>query len=387
MNSVFTASRFTAVDKCLPLAPHRLLNWLGVAVLRRLWRSIRLVVTAAVAATPAVALPPPQPPRIVAVGDLHGDFAAWRDIAGAAGLVDPGGRWTGGRTTLVQVGDVVDRGPDSLKIIRELMRLQKEAPRHGGRVIVLVGNHEAMNITGDLRYVTDGEYAAFATRKSAELRNRFYEAKKADIEASYRARDPSLIPSAIRDAWIKATPAGWVEHRLAWAPGGEIARWVIGNPAVALVNGSLFVHGGISAEYSTLELVDLNGKVAAALKAVEQSPDSIINDALGPLWYRGLITRDPKVADIPPVPPGAAPRPAIEQELATVLGAYGARRIIVGHTPNLAGIQILHGGRLIRIDSGIARYYRGTPSYLEIIGDRLIPRIVPRSQAAGGGGE
>jgi hypothetical protein len=350
---------------------------------------VRIVVAAAVAATPAVALPPPQPARIIAVGDLHGDFAAWRDIAVAAGLVGRNGQWTGGRTTLVQVGDLVDRGPDSLKIIRELMRLQKEAPKQGGRVIVLVGNHEAMNITGDLRYVTDGdEYAAFATRKSAELRNRFYDAKKADIEANYRAKDPSLIVRR-RSAMPGSTrrPHGWVEHRLAWAPSGEIGRWVIGNPAAALVNGNLFVHGGISAEYSTLELADLNGKVAAALKAVEQSPDSIINDALGPLWYRGLITRDPKVADIPPVPPGAAPRPSIEQELATVLGAYGARRIIVGHTPNLAGIQILHGGRLAGIDSGIARYYRGTPSYLEIIGDRLIPRIVPRSQAAGGGGE
>lgn len=356
-------------------------------MLRRLWRSVRLVVAAALAATPAAALPPPQPARIVAVGDLHGDFAAWRDIAGAAGLVGRNGQWTGGRTTLVQVGDIADRGPDSLKIIRELMRLQKEAPKQGGRVIVLVGNHEAMNITGDLRYVTPGEFAAFATRRSAELRDRLYEAKKADIEANYRAKDPSMSTAAIRDAWIKATPDGWVEHRLAWAPDGEIGRWVIRSPAAALVNGNLFVHGGISGEYARLGLAEINRKVAAALKAVEQSPDSIIHDPLGPLWYRGLITRDPKIADIPPVPPEAAPRPSIEQELETVLSAYGARRIIVGHTPNRAGVQVLHGGRLVGIDSGIARHYRGTPSYLEIVGDRLIPRKVPRSAAAGGGGE
>ncbi|MGI8705878.1 MAG: metallophosphoesterase [Sphingomicrobium sp.] len=356
-------------------------------MLKRLWRSVGLVVAAAVAVGPAAALPPPQPARIIAVGDLHGDFAAWRDIAGAAGLVGRNGQWTGGRTTLVQVGDMVDRGPDSLKIIRELMRLQKEAPRQGGRVIVLVGNHEAMNITGDLRYVTRDEFAAFATRRSAELRDRLYDAKKADIEANYRAKDPSMTPSAIRDAWLNATPDGWVEHRLAWAPSGEIGRWVIRNPAAALVNGNLFVHGGISAEYSKLQLADLNRKVAAALKAVEQSPSSIVHDPLGPLWYRGLITRDPKAAEIPPVPEGAAPRPSMEQELATVLSAYGARRIVVGHTPNLAGVQILFGGRLVGIDSGIARYYRGTPSYLEIIGDRLIPRKVERSPAAGGGGK
>lgn len=354
-------------------------------MLGRLWRTVRIFVAAAVAAAPAVALPPPTPARIVAVGDLHGDYSAWRDIAGAAGLVGPRGQWTGGRTTLVQVGDVVDRGPDSLKILRELMRLQKEAPRNGGRVIVLVGNHEAMNIIGDLRYVTPGEYAAFASRRSADLRDRLYEAKKADIEAKYRARDASLTPAAIRAAWIGDTPPGWVEHRLAWAPEGEIGRWVIGNPAAAMVGGNLFVHGGLSAEYSKLSLAELNKKVASALASVDRSPDSIITSAFGPLWYRGLITRDPKQTEIPEPPTGTAPRPSIEQELGIVLGAYGARRIVVGHTPNLAGIQILYGGRLVAIDSGNSSHYGGKPSYLEIVGDRLIPRTVRRSGAGEGG--
>ena len=63
--------------------------------------------------------------RIIAVGDLHGDFAAWRDIARAAGLVDTDGNWAGKDTVLVQTGDAVDRGPDSLKIIDDLMRLQQ----------------------------------------------------------------------------------------------------------------------------------------------------------------------------------------------------------------------------------------------------------------------
>jgi hypothetical protein len=212
----------------------------------RLWRTARLFVAAAIAAAPAVAAAPTQAPRIVAIGDLHGDFDTWRQIAGAAGLVDSRGHWTGGRTTLVQVGDVVDRGPGSLKIVRDLMRLQKEAPRKGGKVIALVGNHEAMNVLGDLRYTTDAEFAEYATSSSAALRDRVYRAKKAEIEAQYRARDPKLTSAAIHDAWIKATPLGWVEQRLAWAPNGEVGRWVMRNPAVAIVNGNLFVHGGIS---------------------------------------------------------------------------------------------------------------------------------------------
>ncbi len=351
-------------------------------MLGRLWKSFRIAAAALIAAVPALAVPPPQPPRVIAVGDLHGDFQVWRDIAQAAGMVDAHGGWSGGRATLVQVGDVVDREPESLKIVRDLMRLQKEAARQGGRVIVLVGNHEAMNMTGDLRYVVPGDFAAFATRHSAELRERLFEAKAATIEAQYRQKNPKMTSAAVRDAWIKATPLGWVEQRLAWNPKGEIGRWVVSNPAVALVGDSLFVHGGISAETAKTPLRDVNAQVAAALTAMDKSPDSIINSPLGPLWYRGHLTRDPGVTEIP----AKAIRPPIEDELSRVLKAYGAKRIVVGHTPNLRGIQLLQGGKLVAIDTGNSRYYGGTPSYLEIIGERVTPHAVARSSGRGGGG-
>ena len=353
----------------------------------RLLRKVRLVIAALVAASPAFADAPsqqPQPRRIVAVGDLHGDFSVWRDIAIAAGIENSVGHWTGGRTILVQVGDVVDREPDSLDIVRDVMRLQKEAPKQGGKVIALVGNHEAMNVIGDLRYTVPGDFAAYATPNSAALRERLYQAKKGEIEAKYRAKDPAMTSQAIHDAWIKATPLGWVEQRLAWAADGEIGRWVNRNPAVALVNGNLFVHGGLSAEYSKLPLADINRKVDDALRSVDRSPNSILTDPLGPLWYRGLISRDPKVTEIPASGPA---RPSIDQELAAVLNAYGAKRIVVGHTPNLKGIQILDGGKLVTIDTGNSRYYGGPPTYLEIIGDKVTAHTVKRSGTAAGGGE
>ena len=61
------------------------------------------------------------------------------------------------------------------------------------------------------------------------------------------------------------------------------------------------------------------------------------------------------------------------------MAAYGAKRIIVAHTPLLSGIKVLNDGKLVRIDSGNSRYYGGQLSYLEIIGDQLIPHTVPRS--------
>jgi hypothetical protein len=353
-------------------------------MLARLRRAFRFAAVALVAACAAFAPPSSQPPRIVAVGDLHGDFAVWRDIAQAAGILDSAGHWTGGQTTLVQVGDVVDRGPDSLKIIHDLMRLQKEAPKQGGRVIALVGNHEAMNLTGDLRYTTPADFAAFATGDSAELRERLYQARKGEVEAKYRATDPKMTAQAIHDAWIKSTPLGWVEQRLAWAPSGEIGKWVIRNPAVAMVGGNLFVHGGISIEYSKQSIDQINSQVSGALKIVSHADDSILHSPLGPLWYRGLITRDPKVTQIPT---GGPPRLPIDQEIATVLSAYGAKRIVVGHTPNLKGIQILYDGRLVTIDTGNSTYYGGPPSYLEIVGDKLVPHVVKRSAPAAGKGD
>ena len=82
-----------------------------------------------------------------------------------------------------------------------------------------------------------------------------------------------------------------------------------------------------------------------------RSPGSILTDPLGPLWYRGLITRGPAFEQEVAAAATAAgkpnlPRPPIAQELDMVLAAFGAKRLVVGHTPNLAGIAVSHGGKL-----------------------------------------
>ena len=255
---------------------------------------------------------------------------------------------------------------------------------------MLVGNHEAMNVTGDLRYVHPGEYAAFTDRDSAGRRDRFYTANRAAFEAAARKQNASLSGAAIRDAWLKETPLGMIEHQVAWRPAGELGRWTIGNPAVAMIGDSLFVHGGISAKYAAMAIDEINRRVSAALTAREIAPESIINDPMGPLWYRGLITRANGANDMPPAAPSSAtaapappvaPRPSIEAEIDLVLQAYGARRIVVGHTPTLSPISVLQGGKLVRIDTGISKYYGGTLSYLEIAGGQAVPHTAIRSSA------
>lgn len=336
----------------------------------------RLIAAFAAITLAACAHAADNPQRVVAIGDLHGDYAAYLDIVEAAGVADERGRWTGGQTVLVQLGDVPDRGPDTRKIIEHLEKLQAAAARGGGEVVVLVGNHEAMNVIGDLRYVTEEEFAAFRTNDSKALRDRLFEAYKKDLIAFYRQADPEITEGQAREKWFAENPLGKFEQRQAWSPKGAIGAWVIGHPAIVKIGDTLFVHGGISVETAARPLETINAEVQAELAKGESLAESILTDPLGPLWYRGNIARDePAPPPAPPpapaadgtVPPPVPARPSIPDELTQVLAAYGAKRLVVAHTPNLAGIVAAEGGRLLRVDTGISAYYGGPRSYLEIV--------------------
>jgi len=148
---------------------------------------------------------------------------------------------------------------------------------------------------------------------------------------------------------------------------------------VVKIDGTLFVHGGLSAEYSKLSLDEINRRVAAAMASADDGPSTILYDPLGPLWYRGLVTVD---KDAEEVRAKESPPPkmlSVDQELDAVLSAYGAQRLVIGHTPDLKGIEFLSNGRLARIDTGNSRYYGGPLSWLEIVGGKMVPHTVGRS--------
>lgn len=338
--------------------------------------------TASLAAAQAP-LPGPAPgQRIVAIGDIHGDFNAWRTIAQSAGLMDANGHWAGGTTIFVQTGDVPDRGPDTLKIIADLQRLQKEAPKAGGKVYALLGNHEVMNVTGDLRYVSPAEYAAFVTPNSARLRDQYYQRAQERIEDAYRAQgNPDMTGLDIRKAWYAANPLGKIEHQMAWDPNGKIGLWIVSHPAVLQLGDSIFVHGGLSGHHASKSIEEINKKARSELVAKDTTPGALINDAKGPLWYRGLARKPGEASGAAEDEPVVATATGVEAELDNVLKAYNASRIIIGHTPQLAGIQIRYSDRLALIDTGISAYYGGKLSWLEIIDGKLIPHDMARPAA------
>ena len=138
------------------------------------------------------------------------------------------------------------------------------------------------------------------------------------------------------------------------------------------------MHGGLAAEYSKLPMDEINRRVAAAMAAGDTGQPSILDDPLGPLWYRGLIQRDPDAEAVRAKLEPGAPRLTAEQELNAVLAAYGAQRLVVGHTPDLKGIEFLYGNRLARADTGISRAYGGPLTWLEIVGATMTPHTVAR---------
>lgn len=292
--------------------------------------------------------------RIVAIGDLHGDYAQYQTLLKLNEIIDDQGHWQAGRTHLVQLGDVPDRGADSLQIIRSLMQLQKEAGKSGGVVHTLIGNHEAMNILGDLRYVHPGEYAALVTRKSARLQKNYL----AKVVAHRIKTDPTLDKDhdGLLTQLAKQYPPGYVEHRVLWQPGGEIAKWVAGNPAVIRINRTLFCHGGINPHTKLLPIEELNAGIAAVLSQTDHPSENPATREDGILWYRGLATDDETTG-----------LSAVENMLAF----YDVDRIVIAHTPTPGEIVSRFGGRVIMADTGISAFYGGHLANLVIEGSTL----------------
>lgn len=294
----------------------------------------------------------------MAVGDVHGAYDGFVAVLRMAGLVDQDLRWSGGSAHLVQTGDVLDRGPDSRRVMDLLMRLEEEARKAGGRVHALLGNHEVMNILGDLRYVSPGEFEAFLGPESERIRERYYREALSQARDEARAAGQAFSESAFRERFLKATPLGLVEKRVAFGTEGRYGRWLRRHDTVVKINGAVFLHGGISPAVAPLGCQKINETVRREIggdiaKTRAQPLSSLAARAEGPLWYRGLAQQDE-----------AAFAPALD----AILEAMKARAIVVGHTVTGDGrIATRFGGRVVMIDAGMLALYGGHLAALEIL--------------------
>jgi hypothetical protein len=283
--------------------------------------------------------------RVVAVGDLHGDYDQFLTVLRDTGLVDEKARWTGGKAWLVQTGDRVDRGPDSRKVMDLLQRLEKEAKKAGGAVQALLGNHEAMNMIGDLRYVIPEEFAAFKGPDSERRREALWQA----LLAERKKNGEPPLGDEDRKRFEAEHPLGWVEHRLAFAPKGQYGEWLSRENAVIKIGDTLFLHGGISPKYADFSRRDLNEKIRAELAEPDPMTALVCRDPDGPLWFRGLAQGDPWLAP----------------HLEAVLAKHQCRRMVIGHTVTEGNLVFpRYAGRVVQIDVGLSKVYGGPPAAL-----------------------
>ena len=333
---------------------------------QRIRLGIGLWLIAAILAAYAIAVPGVAAPtscnlenieRIVAVGDVHGAYDRYIEILRTAGVIDTRQRWSGGRTHLVQLGDVVDRGPDSRKALDLLRRLERDAESAGGAVHVLLGNHEVARMLGDLRYVDAGEYRAFVASDSEEIRQRV-------------AQSPNVSD---REAFLKATPPGSIEMQIAFGPDGTYGKWLRTLDAVVKINGVVFLHGGISPSVSLQSCDEINAtvrrEVTSDFEQTKRAPlASLAAREDGPLWYRGLAEQ----------PDSFAP------EVEGILTKQHARAIVVAHTVSTTGrIRVRFGGSVIQMDTGMQPAYvqNGRASALEIRGNQFTAIYTDRRDA------
>lgn len=259
------------------------------------------------------------------VGDVHGEYDRLRGLLHNAGLVDEEARWSGGRRHVVFLGDVFDRGADVTRTLWLMYRLEREARAAGGGAHVVLGNHETMIFTHDLRYVSPKEQLV------ARIHGVSY-AEMFDIRRTVLGR------------WLATRPGLMRVDGALLAHGGVVPE--IGPHSVAAVNDSvraflaedLFYRWAdttlaLATDSATAEAVrDQYEQVIVMDSATVARRMALIHDERSLLWYRGYVQSDTL---------GAA--------LDRALDNFDARVHVVGHTP-VPTIDELYDGRLLAVD-------------------------------------
>ena len=267
--------------------------------------------------------------RVVAIGDLHGDLQAAQRALRTARAIDDAGRWIGGELVVVQVGDEIDRGDQDREVIELFQSLREEAAHAGGAVHPLIGNHETMNVAGDFRYATSRGLSGF------------------------RGAGDGTVPTPV----LAQFPPAQRDRAAALSPGGPCARKLATRNVVIMVGDTVFVHGALKPDHVRYGIGRINREAAAWMRGEGQQPE-IIAAGSGPTWQGSYSHSED----------GDAPCAMLQE----VLGMIHARRMVVGHTMQAAGITSGCGGRIWSVDVGLGKHYGPQSSeILELEGEAI----------------
>ena len=352
------------------------------------------------------------PGRTLAIGDIHGAYDELVEILRETGLINEENRWVGGDATLVQTGDIVDRGAGIKQVMDLLMDLQKQAPEQGGEAIVLMGNHESMNILGDFSDVSPEILASFASDDAEKLRQEAWKGWVKWMNRLARSRGAAGVDfdNEKKAQWMNEHPPGYFEYARAMEPEGRYGKWILSLPVMAQVGDTIFMHAGISPEYAGMSLDEINALHRQEFEIFVGNRQELIDQGLIP-WFYNLYKLNQAVLYQVNNPPEARFRNTarskllartaedlnrmqkvlledsplwyrgytdlseeeLEAHLDNLERSYGAHRFVVAHSPMATGsIHQRLEGRVFLIDTGmLTAYYKGRPSALEMQGGQF----------------
>jgi hypothetical protein len=238
--------------------------------------------------------------KIAAISDIHGQYELMLKLFKAHNIINDDEHWTFGDGHLVIVGDIMDRGDKVTEILWFIVKLEQEALAAGGRVHLLLGNHELMVLKNDVRYIHP-KYK--------------FSSSKMDLEYAELFSEDTFLGS-----------------------------WLRSKPIYLTVNDVAFVHGGLHHDFFEMGIPinELNEFFKKTI--IDQSEADIQSDSTalwlyadnGPLWYRGYAMKDSLT----------------QQDLTTILKGIDKKHIVVGHT-SLPEIVSIFKNKVILIDSSI----------------------------------
>ncbi|WP_448548309.1 metallophosphoesterase [Thalassotalea fusca] len=249
--------------------------------------------------------------KVAALSDLHGQYDLMITLLVNNGIISAQGNWTFGKGHFVITGDVFDRGDKVTEILWFLYRLEQQAVKAGGKVHLLLGNHEVMVLNGDLRY----------------LHPKYVKAAK-------------LLETEFAELFSKTTVLG---------------QWLRSKSVLVKINNALYAHGGFHPElaqknHSLQEINSVFKKhlIKAELPKPREGLARFLHKSNGPIWYRGYFKDDG----------------ATSEEIDLLLNHFDIEHLIVGHTSQ-NNIETRYQGKVIAIDSSIKKGEYGELLFIE----------------------
>jgi hypothetical protein len=237
---------------------------------------------------------------IAVISDIHGEYDTYISMLKAQRIIDKNLNWIFGKGHLVILGDSFDRGDKVTELLWHIFGLEKQAAKAGGMVHIIMGNHEAMMLSKDIRYINP---------------------KYIGVESITETKYYDLF-----------------------SPESVLGKWLRFCPVIISINDIIFVHGGISIEMvrRNLRIPQINRFFSNMILGTDLPTETdieemtFLNDDFGPIWYRGYFTN----TDF------------CELKIDSILNFYDKKHVVVGHTSQ-DQINSLFNNKVFGIDAGI----------------------------------